>query len=167
MLIGEKLRQRRKERGLSQEQAANYYYGMRPDKPISRKVISNWEQDISKPDLDDLEILCAIYHCSLPQILDYDFTPPTMHYLEYRRLTDSEKAVHDILLKDFHGDFSALVHSVGMYACLRNYSRRNVIRTLVDEYEYCKKCGTLKYKLPVSVEIVKKSYDRLLKHPKD
>lgn len=93
MLIGEKLRQRRKERGLSQEQAANLYYGMRPDKPIGRKAISNWENNLSKPNLDDLEILCAIYHCSLPQILDYDFTPPIMHYLEYRRLTDSEKKV--------------------------------------------------------------------------
>ena len=90
-----------------------------------------------------------------------------MHYLEYRRLTDSEKAVYDIVLKDFHGDFAALVHSVGMYACLRNYSRRNVIKALLEEYEYCKEHETLKYKLPVSAEIVKKSYDRLLKHPKD
>lgn len=167
MLIGEKLRQRRKERGLSQEQAANLYYSMRPDKPIGRKAISNWENDVSKPNLDDLEILCAIYHCSLPQILDYDFTPPIMHYLEYRRLTDSEKAVHDIILKDFHGDFSALVHAVGMYAALSNYSRRSVIKALIDEYEYCKEHKLLKYKLPVSAEIVKKSYDKRLKHPKD
>lgn len=167
MLIGEKLRQRRKERGLSQEQAANLYYGMRPDKPISRKAISNWEADRSKPDVDDLEILCKVYHCTIPQLMDYDFTPLELHYLTYQGLTDSEKAVHDIILKDFHGDFSALVHAVGMYACLRNYSRRNVIKALLEEYEYCEERGTLKYKLHVSVEIVKKSYDRLLKHPKD
>lgn len=167
MLIGEKLRQRRKERGLSQEQAANLYYGMRPDKPISRKAISNWEADRSKPDVDDLEILCKVYHCTIPQLMDYDFTPLELHYLTYQGLTDSEKAVHDIILKDFHGNFSALVHAVGMYACLSNYSRRSVIKALINEYEYCEEHKLLKYKLPVSAEIVKKSYDKRLKHPKD
>lgn len=167
MLIGEKLRQRRKERGLSQEQAANLYYGMRPDKPISRKAISNWEADRSKPDVDDLEILCKVYHCTIPQLMDYDFTPLELHYLTYQGLTDSEKAVHDIILKDFHGNFSALVHAVGMYAALSNYSRRSVIKALINEYEYCKEHKLLKYKLPVSAEIVKKSYDKRLKHPKD
>lgn len=167
MLIGEKLRQRRKERGLSQEQAANLYYGMRPDKPISRKAISNWEVDRSKPDVDDLEVLCKVYHCTIPQLMDYDFTPLELHYLTYQGLTDSEKAVHDIILKDFHGDFSALVHAVGMYAALSNYSRRSVIKALINEYEYCKEHKLLKYKLPVSAEIVKKSYDKRLKHPKD
>ena len=167
MLIGEKLRQRRKERGLSQEQAANLYYGMRPDKPISRKAISNWEADRSKPDVDDLEVLCKVYHCTIPQLMDYDFTPLELHYLTYQGLTDSEKAVHDIILKDFHGDFSALVHAVGMYAALSNYSRRSVIKALINEYEYCKEHKLLKYKLPVSAEIVKKSYDKRLKHPKD
>lgn len=163
MLIGERLRQRRRRRHLTQEQAANLYSGLRPDKPITRRSIISWEADRSKPDVDDLEILCKVYRCTIPQLMDYDFTPLELHYLTYQGLTDDEKRLYDILIKEFDGDFEELVHANGMYASLKPRYRRKVIKVLLAEYQYCKMTGQLRIKFPVSEGIIKKAYERLLK----
>lgn len=163
MLIGKILRQRRRRRHLSQEQAANLYSGLRPEKTITRKTIISWEADRSKPDVDDLEILCKVYHCTIPQLMDYDFKPLELHHLTYQGLTEDEKRLYDILIKEFDGDFEGLVHANGMYAVLKPRYRRKVIKTLLAEYQYSKMTGQLQIKLPVSEGIVQKAYENLKK----
>ncbi len=57
MKIGEKLYNFRKEKGISQEEAANLI-------GVSRQIISKWEQDISVPRADNLKKICEIYNIS-------------------------------------------------------------------------------------------------------
>ena len=75
MELGEKLRNARKERGLSQEQAAEAL-------GVSRQTISNWETGKTYPD-----ILCAIrmsdlYSVSMDRLLKEE-TPVKQSYAEY------------------------------------------------------------------------------------
>lgn len=166
MLIGKKLKRKRLSKGYSQQQLADLYSATNPEKSISRFTVQRWESDRLKPDIDDIETLTKIYKCSMPRLMDIKIDVPARHYLAYKRLTTDEKKIHEIMLNEFNGDYDALVHSNGMYFCLPPKSRRKVIRTLIQEYEYCKKCNRLVRKMPVSELYVQKAYDKLLKYAK-
>lgn len=62
MLIGEKLLELRKKKGLSQEEAANILN-------VSRQTISKWETDQSTPDFDKIVPICELYEISTDELL--------------------------------------------------------------------------------------------------
>ncbi len=65
--MGEKLRQLRRKKGLSQEAVAK-------ELGISRQAVSKWETDIAQPDLDNLKKICEILEISADELLDISCT---------------------------------------------------------------------------------------------
>ena len=62
--MGEKLRQLRRKKGLSQEAVAK-------ELGISRQAVSKWETDLDQPDLDNLKKICEILEISADELLGY------------------------------------------------------------------------------------------------
>lgn len=65
--MGEKLRQLRRKKGLSQEAVAK-------ELGISRQAVSKWETDLAQPDLDNLKKICEILDISADELLDISCT---------------------------------------------------------------------------------------------
>ena len=105
MELGEKLRNARKERGLSQEQAAEAL-------GVSRQTISNWETGKTYPD-----ILCAIrmsdlYSVSMDRLLKEE-TPVKQSYAEYLKESADTVKSHDRLTKTVLLAAAGLIWSAG------------------------------------------------------
>lgn len=66
MTIGERLYELRKEKGLSQESAANIL-------GVTRQTVSKWETDQSTPDFDKIIPICDLYGISSEELLRNDF----------------------------------------------------------------------------------------------
>ena len=62
MELGEKLRQLRKEKGLTQEELASLLY-------VSRTAVSKWESDKGCPNIDSLKQLSKLYGISVDSLL--------------------------------------------------------------------------------------------------
>ena len=63
--LGERIKESREANGLLQSQLAQLI-GVK-----SAGVISNWEQDVSKPDANKIVLLCKALHISASYLLDY------------------------------------------------------------------------------------------------
>lgn len=61
-MYGNRLKEMREEKGLSQEELARKLN-------ISRQAISKWENDKTEPDLKSLKMLCDIYEITLDQLV--------------------------------------------------------------------------------------------------
>lgn len=61
MNLYQNLRAQRLNKGLTQEEVANYLN-------LSRQTISKWEQGKSTPSIEDLTRLCGLYETTLDQI---------------------------------------------------------------------------------------------------
>ena len=65
MNIGEKIKQLRKSKKLTQEQLAEYLN-------VSAQAVSKWETGASSPDVDMLPKLAAFFHTTMDDLFDYD-----------------------------------------------------------------------------------------------
>lgn len=65
MMIGEKLRDARNQKGLTQEEVADEIH-------VSRQTISNWENNRSYPDIISVILLSDLYQMSLDVLLKGD-----------------------------------------------------------------------------------------------
>ena len=68
MTVGEKIQQRRKEKGWSQEDLAEQV-------GVSRQSISLWEKDQTTPSLENMKILCRLFQISMDELLGQTPTP--------------------------------------------------------------------------------------------
>lgn len=71
MSLNEELKRARKASGLTQDDAA---------KALGTKntTISNWENGVSRPDVDALSALCKLYGVTPNDLLEYDSEPSTI-----------------------------------------------------------------------------------------
>ena len=65
MTFGEKLKEARKESGLSQEQFAEKMN-------VSRSAVAKWETDKGMPDVNNLKIMAQLLNVSVDYLLDED-----------------------------------------------------------------------------------------------
>lgn len=63
MTFGEKLKEARKQAGISQEQLAEMVC-------ISRSAIAKWEADLGRPDIENLRSLAQLFHLSMDALAD-------------------------------------------------------------------------------------------------
>ena len=63
MNLGNKIANKRKALGLTQEQLAEQLH-------VTRQTLSKWESNLSKPDIDSLKTLASIFGCSVESLLD-------------------------------------------------------------------------------------------------
>ena len=63
MTFGEKLKEARKESGLSQEQLAEKM-------SVSRSAIAKWETDKGMPDVNNLKVIAQLLNVSVDDLLD-------------------------------------------------------------------------------------------------
>lgn len=71
MSLNDELKMARKAKGLTQDDVA---------KALGAKntTISNWENGVSRPDVDSLSALCKLYGVTPNDILEYDYEPETI-----------------------------------------------------------------------------------------
>lgn len=62
MELGKNLEQERKNLCFTQKQVANILH-------VSRQTVSNWERNVSSPDLESLVSLSDLYHVSVDNLL--------------------------------------------------------------------------------------------------
>ena len=65
MTFGEKLKEARKEAGLSQEQFAEKM-------SVSRSAVAKWEADRGMPDVNNLKVMAQLLGVSVDYLLDED-----------------------------------------------------------------------------------------------
>ncbi len=65
MVIAEQIRNRRKDRGLSQEELADRIY-------VSRQTISNWETGRTYPDIESLLLLSSLFDVTVDELIKGD-----------------------------------------------------------------------------------------------
>lgn len=65
MTLGQSLALARKKKGISQEQAGEKL-------GVSRQTISNWELDLSMPDIRQAKSMAVFYGVSLDSLLSFD-----------------------------------------------------------------------------------------------
>lgn len=90
--IGERLKASRESKGLLQSQLAQLV-GVK-----SANVISNWEQNVSKPDANKMVKICQVLGISLSYLLDYYGEEKTPLYS-----SEAEKLAHDYDTLDSYG----------------------------------------------------------------
>lgn len=94
--IGNRIREVRNEKGLTQAKICE-------ELRVGRNTVSEWENDKSKPQLEDLLGLCNLFNCELGYLLcEYD-TPFKAHTDVAQQTQLSKKSVENIMdLKDKH-----------------------------------------------------------------
>lgn len=94
--IGAKIRQYRKEKGLTQEELAK-------EINVTKNRISNWEQGINRPDADIIGNICRVLNVSPSDLLDVHLTDDELSAHEKKvisayRTKESLRQAVDILL---------------------------------------------------------------------
>lgn len=64
MELGKNLKEERKSCHFTQKEVSDILH-------VSRQTVSNWERDVSYPDLESLVYLSDLYHISVDQLLKY------------------------------------------------------------------------------------------------
>ncbi|WP_290033429.1 helix-turn-helix domain-containing protein [Ligilactobacillus cholophilus] len=64
MELGKNLEEKREDLCFTQKEVANILH-------VSRQTVSNWERDVSYPDLESLVSLSDLYHISVDNLLDH------------------------------------------------------------------------------------------------
>lgn len=77
MTVGEKIQQRRKEKGWSQEDLAEQV-------GVSRQSISLWEKDQTTPSLENMKTLCRLFQISMDELLGQTPLPSPTQPLRLR-----------------------------------------------------------------------------------
>lgn len=86
MTLGQKLGRLRKEKRLSQEQVAEHL-------DVTRQTISNWELDITTPDLNQAKRLSEFYQISLDELVENN-----LEMILTSKITSTEKLAKMIIL---------------------------------------------------------------------
>lgn len=101
LTLGQKIREARKKSNLKQSDIANALN-------IKNTTVSNWEKDISKPDIDTIEYLCHVFNVSASYFIDDLASNEILSISEkevikkYRVLDEHGKDLVDtILLKEY------------------------------------------------------------------
>ena len=71
MSLNDELKNARKAKGMTQNDAAKAT-------GIKSTTISNWENGVSRPDVDSLVILCKVYEVTPNDLLEYYYEPETI-----------------------------------------------------------------------------------------
>lgn len=82
MTLGEKMKEMRLARGLSQEKLAEQLY-------VTRQVVAKWEKDQTMPSAENLLLFAELFDCSLDELMRDKCAPPkrpTMQQLNLTRL---------------------------------------------------------------------------------
>ncbi len=94
--IGGRIRQYRKDKGLTQEQLAN-------EIGVTKNRISNWEQGINRPDVEIIGNICRALNVSPSDLLDVHLSDDVLTEHEkkvigaYREKTEVQNAVNILL----------------------------------------------------------------------
>ncbi|MGE4340445.1 MAG: helix-turn-helix domain-containing protein [Pigmentiphaga sp.] len=99
MTIGERIRERRKARGLTLQQVGDQF-------GINRASVSDWENDKTRPDLDRLVVLARTLGTSLDYLLagresNAEKWPFSANFSRYQALTADQKARLNEKVTDF------------------------------------------------------------------
>ena len=105
MELGEKLKSARRERGLSQEQAAEAL-------GVSRQTVSNWETGKTYPDILSAIRMSDLYGVSMDRLLKEE-TPVKQSYAQYLKESEDTVRSHDRLTKTVLIAAAALVWAAG------------------------------------------------------
>ena len=70
-IIGERIRKNRKEKGLSQEQLAEYLEQITTS-PTKRQTVAGWENGKPVKKIEQLTALCEIFDCDMAYVLGID-----------------------------------------------------------------------------------------------
>ncbi len=89
-MFGEKLKARREEKGISQDEVADFF-----GENFSRQAVSKWERDGGYPKVDTLLILAAKLDISLDELFEDE-----LNYLKKKQPDDILKNIRD-WLQDF------------------------------------------------------------------
>ncbi|VUW93975.1 HTH-type transcriptional regulator ImmR [Streptococcus constellatus] len=94
MEVGKQIQRYRKEKNLSQDELADKIF-------VSRQSISNWERDVTYPDIQNLLLLSQVFDISLDTLIkgDIQTMKEIIHQTDYKQyVTDSKLFVIFLLL---------------------------------------------------------------------
>ncbi len=135
MTFGERLKQIRKDRGLTQ-------VGLAEQLDVTKGTVSTWETNSRKPSFETLVELCDMFTVSMDYLIGVsdDATPHIIdkNELETLALSDVEDDLTEYTLK---------------YARLDNYGREAVESIIRAEYNRCRDENTLTAPAAYSVSI--------------
>ncbi len=92
-MLGQKIAQLRKEKGISQEQLAELL-------STSRQAVSKWERGDSYPDLDRLKDLAVIFHVSIDYLFEFDLASTSVDAMLKRMEKAIDENCFDIAIEE-------------------------------------------------------------------
>lgn len=103
MTLGEKMKEMRLARGLSQEKLAEQLY-------VTRQAVAKWEKDQTMPSAENLLLFAELFDCSLDELMRDKCAPPkrpTMQQLNLTRLAViMQAAALNVLIQPIADGFS-------------------------------------------------------------
>lgn len=118
MTLGEKINNLRKRETLSQEQLALQLN-------VTRQTISNWESNITSPNVDQLKQLSLIFHISIDDLLEND-----NHSILMNKMSNTEKLAGMIIKGiKFLGIFIAILFILNILAFVLFSNQKIDIKT--------------------------------------
>lgn len=118
MTLGEKINNLRKRETLSQEQLALQLN-------VTRQTISNWESNITSPNVDQLKQLSLIFHISIDDLLEND-----NHSILINKMSNTEKLAGMIIKGiKFLGIFIAILFILNILAFVLFSNQKIDIKT--------------------------------------
>ena len=103
MTLGEKMKEMRLARGLSQEKLAEQLY-------VTRQAVAKWEKDQTMPSAENLLLFAELFDCSLDELMRDKCAPPkrpTMQQLSLTRLAViMQAAALNVLIQPIAEGFS-------------------------------------------------------------
>lgn len=132
MTFGEKLKIARTEAGLKQSELAKQLN-------TTGNTISNWENNVSKPDLDTLSYICGILHVNASYFLQARLPEDEVSFKEfkmikkYRDLDPHGKEMVDFVLETEHRRWEVENSNIIPMAARNNYEHEEGQQKLMQQ----------------------------------
>ena len=149
MTFGEKLRQLRNEKGITQNELAEKLF-------VTFQTVSKWENDVNQPDIPTLKQIAQIFNCSIDSLLDVDVKDSQNEIIKCSLCSKqilAKENKHQVTRKDSSGNEMKLVLCDSCYSKIQN--QEDPIQPVINIFPTGIQNNSEQSSLPQPVELPK------------
>lgn len=160
MEVGKQIQRYRKEKNLSQDELADKIF-------VSRQSISNWERDVTYPDIQNLLLLSQIFDISVDTLIkgDIQTMKKIIHQTDYKQYDTDTKLFVIFLLLSMTVTIPLILY-LEWYGAILSFSSGQSVRFMLIKLNVLRTSTTLELIESLWLMMKEKAYQRLNKSAK-